>query len=257
MSKNIQIEELLKNNKRLLLDADPFFRTKENGICVDGIVHEATFEKMPLKLAFLLKDTNSNDGKGVRPENPMDWPYRDWLEYKQSVMPTETPAPKERRFYGKTFNKLTMWAESFFCASEGKEKMKFEEFEKSFLASEEAKRNALRKIAIVNIKKTWGTSSITNNDLTKYLEYEGVQGILERELEIIQPNVVICGNTYWLVKDKFIGKEDELTLSNGNRVKYFQWKGIKFLEFYHPANRKKTEEQYYYAWDILEALFKK
>lgn len=256
MDKNNQIHELLLENKRLFLDADDFFKGKDAGICFDGIVHEAKFEDMPLKLAFLLKDTNSNDENGKRPENPGDWDYRNWLERDQSVMPNIEPVPKEKKFYGKTYNKIAMWVESFFSAYQRETRKAFDEFEKSFLMCEEKKRAALRKIAIVNMKKTWGTSSISDKELKKYLESKEVQKVLEKELEIIKPDIVICGSTYWLIKEIFDGQAKQLTHSNGKQVEYFQRGNVTFLEFYHPANRKKTETQYDFAWDVFEALMK-
>lgn len=108
----------------------------------------------------------------------------------------------------------------------------------------------LRKCAIINIKKSNGQNGSDDRDLERYVEEDG--DLLRRQIEIIDPTIIVCGNTFHLLQDKAnsptehrmcILGEDTSSLPNdrgcykvGNRL---------VISYYHPANHYPAALNYY------------
>lgn len=252
-SVNKQIQELLISNREALLQADVSTHEKQNGICVDGIIDETVFYKQPKKVMFLLKETNGNDAGGKAQESYHDWDYRGWLQHQQA---NDEPGDKNnsRTFY-KTFYNVCMWLDVFYDILAGKH-ISYDEYMASGRFSSEVLRKNLSKTAIINLKKTWGGATTDWKALNSYLQSETVHEVLRKEIDYINPDVVICGSNevFDFAKKIFGGEAKTLSLSGNRETRYFQIGNTVFLGFYHPACRKKREDLYNYSAAIFRAL---
>ena len=90
--------------------------------------------------------------------------------------------------------------------------------------------------AVANIKKSGGRSSSNDDDLRKYVREDG--DLLKQQVECLSPHVMVCCNTWPLVKDVWPHAEQisELVHSIDDML---------VLDFWHPANRYPDVMNYY------------
>jgi len=256
--KNEQIKKLFDENREKLLSADITTPVKQNGICFDGIIDEEEFDKCAKKVIFLLKETNGNstiksdDGtnKTGLPEALPDWDYRKWLQEQQAYGYESYNGFDSSRFYGFTFNKICMWVDVFCDCLSGVDES-FDDYKKSRY-NETNFRNILRRIGVVNLKKTWGSASTKWSDLYSYLHQENNKtplDVLRKEIEIIKPDIVICGGeqVFDFAQEIFCGEVCSMKVTDGTRFRYFKNEDMVFLDFYHPSCRKSIQKSYNYA----------
>jgi hypothetical protein len=93
-------------------------------------------------------------------------------------------------------------------------------------------------IAVINIKKVPGGSRASNSSLAKEIN---PQAIL-RQINDIKPDIVIGGNTLWvLAKNNIILESKELSRDSWGLFK----EKILWVDAYHPNNKKVTHKEYY------------
>ena len=109
--------------------------------------------------------------------------------------------------------------------------------------------NLIRSIAVINIKKSHGQNKSDDADLMKFLAADKAE--LTEELNIINPDVILCGNTLHLLQAVNIfpgarkGKSDD----------YF-WNGKLIINYWHPSGRdlvSNNEINYYAIREICRA----
>ena len=250
MNKTKEIRDLLEKYRDALLRADVTTATLKNGICYDGIVDEAVFESAPKKVVFLLKETNGNNSDGERSSELSDWDYRAWLQEKQSVSIKISGEKLYRTFYS-----LCMWTDVFYDTLAGNV-VSFEDYCADQRLEPENLRKNLTKIAVINLKKTWGGGSTKWKDLNSYLQNVGAKEVVQKQLDIIMPDIVICGSreVFDFAKQIFAAQEGTLPLSGGKTISYFEANQRIFLNFYHPACRKSREFLYNFSAEVFRTL---
>lgn len=273
--KNKAIRQLFEDNYHGLIAADITTPVKKNGICYDGIVDEAEFEKCKLtygaNMVFLLKETNGNmsirqsDGTIVTmlPDVLPDWDYRRWLQEQQAGGKHSDDPMYSNAFYGAAYNKLCMWTELFYDTL-ADEVLPFNEYKKTRY-NEANFRNILKRTGVVNLKKTWGDQQTDWKDLYSYLwrNMDSIpQQVLRAEMEIISPDVVICGSrqTFDIVQNIFDGPVCRVMLPDGTPFDYMEKNRIIYIDFYHPSCRGSIEKLYNYAqvrFAMLKTLLQK
>ena len=95
-----------------------------------------------------------------------------------------------------------------------------------------------KKIAIINIKKYGGYKRSQNIDLQKHAETHS--SLIYRQIELIKPNIIICGYTGWLLD---IVWEESSELKEKIRQNKIQgrvynvpgMKNVKLIDFWHPS----------------------
>lgn len=90
-------------------------------------------------------------------------------------------------------------------------------------------RLALREVAVVNIKKSCGKRSSKREDLISYIDSDF--DLLMKQINLIRPNVVVCANTFGLIKSNLL--EDIKKISD--RVYWHRRLECFFVDFWHPA----------------------
>ena len=112
---------------------------------------------------------------------------------------------------------------------------------------------ALRECAWVNLKKTRGESLSSKEQLRAYLEKDGNDGKLRRQLELIDPapQLIICGNTWKLAKE-FVwpGKKYDPLFDLTIRIVG----GPVVIDFCHPGARIRHDLMFHSLCSILRGI---
>ena len=102
-------------------------------------------------------------------------------------------------------------------------------------------------IAVINIKKSNGQSQSDDEELAAYAEAD--QDFLRRELDIIKPDIILCGNTgdclRTILGDRWKDNETAMTM-------FGQWNGKLVIDYYHPASQFPQSISYYALMAICQ-----
>ena len=102
-------------------------------------------------------------------------------------------------------------------------------------------------IAVINIKKSNGQSQSDDKELAAYAEAD--QDFLRRELDIINPDIILCGNTgdclRTILGDSWKDNETAMTM-------FGQWNGKLVIDYYHPASQFPQSINYYALMAICQ-----
>lgn len=184
----------------------------------DGIVDYQTWTQQKRKVLFLLKETNGYDGD-----------LRELL--REGGM-------------GTTWNNVVRWS----CAAQHVWKDKETAWKELEYISLEKRRELLRRIAVINVKKTPGLSTADSQELEEAM-WEN-KDLLREQIQSIQPDIIICGGTEYYFKNIFdIAEKDVLLTSNGIRYCFYDEKLVLF--YYHPNARKNMKEMLDRIWDAV------
>ena len=187
----------------------------------DGILNYELWEKSNLKICFLLKEAYGDYGS-------LQNLFQSWGDIKYQL-----------------WHNVSYWLYGInHCYKENFTP----DFEKCKSDREEC-YELLQGTSVVNIKKSNGVSSTTKEDLKMYLDNDS-KNILE-ELELINPNIIICGGTY-----------EEYCRLNGIKPysamkKITDWtyffQGKLIFDFTHPAAQIHGAMSYY----TITSMFQK
>ena len=191
---------------------------KGNIFIKDGIIDYELWNNSQLKIVFLLKEAYGN-------EIPNKWDLSSYINNK-------------RKASGRTFKPLGQWAYGIFGL-----------YEKEFIHPFPTKTNqqdinkALSSCALVNIKKSGGKKRSNHNNLNEYLENDW--GYLSEQLDLIEPQIIICGKTWDLIKKKLNGYEKV-----SDQV--YKHDGRYYVDYWHPANRASKIMNYYALCALIQ-----
>ncbi len=143
-----------------------------NEICKDGIANEdiKAFHNQPVRILFIGKECN-------------DWKGGDMRELART-------GPKHLYLYN-----LSRWATGLLKG--------FPEFSQ-IGDNRNILNESLNKIALINLKKTSGSSSSDMTEISAYAKHD--EALLLEQIELINPNVIVTLSTHdivmWLLKLK-------------------------------------------------------
>ncbi|MBK8454251.1 MAG: hypothetical protein WAQ53_12055 [Thiofilum sp.] len=102
--------------------------------------------------------------------------------------------------------------------------------------------DALLQAAVINVKKSGGKSSSDMVEIAAIAKRDG--DLIKRQIAILEPNVVICGNTWKAVKHLY---------PDAIRVFPRVWfvNGVYFINFWHPANQFPRDLNYFSLVTLL------
>lgn len=89
----------------------------------------------------------------------------------------------------------------------------------------------------MNIKKSGGTLPSGPDDLARYGQADG--GLIRDQIELINPDVVVCGYTWPYLKHAWAGAKD------GGYDGVYRVGLTVFVDFWHPAYQIPSELKYY------------
>ena len=206
------------------------------------------WKESPLRVAFLLKDTNDSGKDDVR-----QWMILDTPESEQTrnlaggrVGRTGFLPNIARILYGLRYIKQLKYAD-------------FEDFKSRYKNQIVDAWNEL-PFAFVETKKVAGNKSVKVKEIEAFLSTDGY--LLKEELDILQPNIIICTCAepqFKFVTEEYLGNEevneDDKILyryPDAESVEcclwYYRKKGVIVIKSYHPTYRGKI------PWTIFERV---
>ncbi len=205
-----EMEDLLNEWEKLVLtESDHFVR--------DGVISQPHWDDANIKILFLLKETNG---------------------YKKSINKLINFAihNKSRIWRGANFNNLGRWAYAL---------QNLPETKTPFEIAHKNRKTALLNCAFINLKKTSGGRTATKK---VEIEAEKYASLLKRQIEMIDPNIIVFGGTYKVAKQHVLPEMYKVS------ERIHKYKDIICINAFHPActtNRKKIYDQVienYYAY---------
>lgn len=179
----------------------------------DGVVNPDEWEKMPIHVVFLLKETNgfSGDlrhflnagGRWMTWNNIARWTY----VLRQRVVKKETPRwEKAKRIYNET------------------------------------RKYNLRKIAVINVKKRAGTAVTNTQELIEAFRKDN-KSFLVRQLNMLGyvDYIVCCGKGVAACYEECIGEKLEWKRLHPQIQKTTNQHGTVIVDFVHPQSRYSAE----------------
>jgi len=214
------------NNANDLKDGGPFVE--------DGAMNESKWEKADLKILFLLKEAhNATNWNQKHPHNLCERIKDKW----------------DQKGYEMWFH-LAQWAYGLRkLRQEGdvspypvKDNHKYTE---DWVSVEKELEDSFLSCAVVNIKKSGGTSTSTKKDLLPYV-IEDWEAFIWPQIQDLNPDVIVCGGTWEGLIQKHLkskwSKEYEWVYKHNDKY---------FIDFWHPASRHSNKLNYYSLCTVI------
>ncbi len=114
--------------------------------------------------------------------------------------------------------------------------------------SKDEHNSSLEQIAVLNIKKSYGDSRSKNDELKMYAEYDRQE--IKKEIELINPDIIVCGNTFQILYET-VYQKNPITNASDNWYYYLNIIDGKekrlFIDYYHPSFYLCPTLLYYYG----------
>lgn len=189
-----------------------------------GVVDEDMFNSSEVKILFLLKEVNDT-------EQAENW----------SLVQLMQDQIKRKKFYH-TWLTVGHW---IFGMQQG-----FPAYQKLLQMSfkEDNITEGLLSIATTNLKKSGGSYESNEVEIREHARIN--KNLWMKEIEIINPDLVICGGTFSIVKE-LLGFEITKCDSGADVGKALN---TTFVEFYHPMYRVSPKLLYAYFKETMKTL---
>ena len=214
---------------------------------------EQLWNDSPLRIAFLLKDTPDSKDDDSGCDDVRQWMILDTPESEQSRNLTGGRVGRTgflpniaRILYGLRYIKQLEYTD-------------FEDFKSKYKSQIVEAWNTL-PFAFVETKKIAGKKKVDVKIINDFLETDGY--LLKDELDILQPNIIICTCAepqFKFVTEEYLGSEE---ISEEDKILYrypqaesvecclwyYRKKGVVVIKSYHPTYRGKI------PWTIFERV---
>lgn len=200
----------------------------------DGAVNVEAYVGSKLKICYFLKEAYSKD-------NDEDWDLAGWLD---SGAMTRMWSNVAEWTYGILSTTTTNIAH------------------KPQLTNQE-KTALLRSVSVVNVKKSNGKVQSDYDDLLSYASED--KEFLKRELEILNPDVIVCGNISSLLRLLYgatVQSKNGVSAEGLIDAEYLSKNGYAFagkqiiIDYYHPANHYPSMLNYYTICSLYQQALK-
>lgn len=246
-------EKILKKMKEAV-KPDPNPRKIDhnlNGFIEDGIICPDEWFSAEKKVMFFLKeayngdstssiDINAKNSKNKNFGNVGNSSVTKWI-YKHSL---EKNHPIRSTWY-----RISEWTYGILHTTI-EERADYNSKENAMTKTE---RKWINQSSIVNIKKSDGKKRTNHTDLAHYSKHDAK--FLRSQIELISPDVIICGNTGRYLNNVFVG--ENFNIGNGNKdwvyKRQISGKGVIIIDYYHPgATNKKSQTKFNEIVDLYQ-----
>lgn len=121
------------------------------------------------------------------------------------------------------------------------------------------RNECFEQIAVLNLKKSNGVSQSVTEEIAAYAKSDREEII--RELQLIDPDIVICGSTFKILYSAVFGNEplkEDQKCDNWYYYRNLDGKERLYIDYYHPANQWDDLMNYYGITNIYQqALIEK
>ncbi len=198
---------------------------KDNVFISDGVVNTLVWNEQVPKILFVMKEAYSR-------RDDEDWPLTSWvssgncLEYK-------------------IWRRIALWTYGLLHTTSDTICPYTKQLSKSVLIDN------IQYISIMNLKKSNGKSVSDNDELNAYAIADMYE--IRKEFELIDPDVVVCGDCFLTLFSKAFQKDD-ISEKSENWYYYREIFGKErlFLDYYHPANHWSDLLNYYGLMGIYQ-----
>lgn len=238
-------KEYLLQHRKTITDNNP-----KNGICFDGAVDPEYYLNKKDRLMFLLKETNGNNNDGSSATKLTDWDYMEWVRAQ---------ACRTEPLYRSVYRNLAMWARQFDMYATGKAPVADDLIDENGLIIDDELCKSLSGIAVINLKKSWGTEQTDWAEMNRYIEGDPVRKeILLHQVDELKPNLVLCGGTFDFAHRIFGADVPVQThvCKDGQRIDYFCKDGRMFAGCYHPSKPGwAREKSFWHGMNLFDLFF--
>lgn len=188
----------------------------------DGIICEEEWKKQDKKILFILKEAYHRDIKIVN-----DY---DLAEDLSNNGPWKN-----------IWKRVAEWSYGLVKTTSN--------YTEPYRSLNEAEANSyLKKVAVINIKKSDGKSKSDYNEIIQYAEYDAKE--ILREIEIINPDIIVCGYTIGSLNAALKKMDPTFIPFKYNKKAtsenyHYVWKNRIIIDYYHPAARYPALMSYY------------
>lgn len=212
MTKNQQLDLLFDEWE----NSNPLYKGK---FVRDGILNEALFEKQKIKILFLCKEPNN---------------------------PRQSSEDFRVNFGGGSFSpsfsfSISEWAYGL-----------LNNFPDYDYINNKKRREALRCIAFMNLKKIGGKSVSFRKEIEQHIIED--RSYLQRQIEIINPDLIIGSVTHYR-SWQLLFEAHEYSKS-GYGIKLLKWQHYPIIDFYHPSARGGRASYYALLKLVFESNFR-
>lgn len=233
----MNIKEFNKQNLSLKQEMEYRINEPENNreIIHDGVMKPELYFKNKIRLAWMLKEAyDSEEGTGGG-----------WTYFKMF--------PIGKNLYEYTFKEghKTTWHPIIYISYSILNNFpKWEDME--YIRDKNEMCDIVRQVAFINAQKlpSKGVTRTYTEDLWKSID--NYSDLLSRQIELINPNVLIFGSTINLYKN--ILEIDKEQLKSGGSCQYLIKNKKLYISSYHPAQKTITRDKY--VNDIIELVKK-
>ena len=180
---------------------------------LDGVVVPEKWFQQKVRPLFVLKEAYSSKKE--------DWDETEWLSGNYHT-----------KIYSKTFKCILQWTYII------------EKKELPTKIDYKWDNGLFKTIALMNIKKYGGRNPSDNNNLKNHAQQHAQQII--KQIELIQPTIIVCGYTCWLLDIAYANCNQKIIRENKNQNysynKIISNKEVQIIDFYHPAAIKSDKE---------------
>ena len=196
---------------------------KTNGNFIDdGIIDQNWWNACQTKVLFILREAYDLD--------PNSHGFN-LCEYVQ-----------EHKYPGQTWTKLGHWAYLLQNLQNDKRK----EFDNRLHA--DLYREALLSSAVMNIKKSGGKKHTDMKEIIQLAQHDQV--FLSQEIELIDPDIILCGGVYGSIKHIW---ENQSAFKHLTK-RVHSWGNRLIIDYWHPATQWPYEILYYGLMGMLDKM---
>ena len=235
MQRNDMVKDYLDNSKRLFSG----WKKKENHngkvFVEDGIVNPEIYFSQNNRILFVLKEAYDNDSNGFS--------LTQFLNEEQDGIAT-------------MWKRVSEWSKLIISFVEGDKTVKV--FQKHNDIRSYG-NEYLRRIAVINVKKSDGKSNSDHQNLYDYAKRDKKE--LFEQLKNCDPTIVVCGNVGDLFREIIsVGNEELVAKSQMDREHYvyhFNLNGhdVVVISYWHPANQFPDLLNYYGFANVCKVAF--
>lgn len=190
-------------------------------VCYDGIVDFEKYNESPIRIMWVLKETNDEDGGG--------WDLR---KFVQSNLISNTETNTRYKYWQSTFSPMiyTTWG----ILNDFADWKSIPDIEDGY---EDEMIDILKNTAIVNLKKFPGGSTTDHIKLEEF--YNLHKELFLKQVELFKPDIIIGAGAL-----KVFGSDIGVNWEEYEEKDYSISNGKVILGTYHPAQTQKTKEKY-------------
>ena len=192
----------------------------------DGIVNRHVWDSLKTpKILFVLKEAYNKD-------DASDWPLTEWINRGECLN-------------HKIWRRIALWSYGMMNTTD----TTICPYTASL--STDTSLDYLRKIAVLNLKKSNGRSSSDYYELEAYSKADREE--IMQEIKLINPDVIVCGSVFEPLYSNVYSEKIKENEKSDNWY-YYQKLGRKrlLIDYYHPANRWPELLNYYGLMGIFQ-----